>query len=88
MQRRAPLVITIVGGDGNGAVGRVEGEVGTHLRWEEVVDTSVEKISDYKMTITTIGKDRSVPCSFGPDEGADRFLRMVEAESGLQSDDG
>ena len=61
-------------------VGRVENGVGTHLRWDEVVDTSVEKISDYKMTITAIGTDRSVPCSFGPDEGADRFLRMVDAE--------
>jgi len=61
-------------------VGRVEDGVGTHLRWDEVVDTSVEKISDYKMTITAVGTDRSVPCSFGPDEGADRFLRMVDAE--------
>ena len=61
-------------------VGRVEAGIGTHLRWDEVVDTSVEKISDYKMTITAVGTDRSVPCSFGPDEGADRFLRMVDAE--------
>ena len=66
-------------------IGRVEDGVKTHLRWDEVVDTSVEKISDYKMTITTVGLDRSVPCSFGPDEGADRFLRMVESEREAQS---
>ena len=69
-------------------VGRVEEGVGTHLQWDEVVDTSVEKISDYKITITVIGADRRVPCSFGPDEGADRFLRMVESERKPQSEEG
>jgi len=69
-------------------VGRVEEGVSTHLQWDEIVDTSVEKISDYKMTITVIGADRRVPCSFGPDEGADRFLRMVESERKPQSEEG
>ena len=69
-------------------VGRVEDGVGTHLRWEEVKRTSVEKVSDYRMTITAIGEDREVPCSFGPDEGAERFLRMVESERAAHSEEG
>ena len=66
----------------------MEDGVGTHLRWEEVERTSVEKVSDYRMTITAIGEDREVPCSFGPDEGAERFLRMVESERAAHSEEG
>ena len=65
-------------------VGRVEDGVATHLRWSEVLDTDVVQASDVRVTITVRGADRSVPCHFGPYEGADRFVRMVQSESKAQ----
>ncbi len=69
-------------------VGRVDGGTATHLRWDEVQGTSVDRPEEHKMTITVVGTDRIIPCTFGPDEGAERFLRMVDAERKNQPGDG
>ena len=61
-------------------VGRLEGGVATEFAWSEVVKTSVERTADDRMSITVHGQEAAFTCHFGPNEGADRFLRQVESE--------
>ena len=61
-------------------VGRLEGGVATEFRWAAISKTSVERTADDRMSITVHSKEAAFTCHFGPNEGADRFLRQVESE--------
>ena len=63
----------------NGA-GRVEEGVGTFFTWAEITKTEVERTSETTMSIIVHSNETSFSCSFGPNEGAERFLRQIEAE--------
>ena len=69
-------------------VGRIEEGVATELVWSAIRKTSVERTADDRMSITVHGEDAAFTCHFGPDEGADRFLRQVESEQKKASSDG
>ena len=62
------------------AVGRVEDNKAVELSWSEITETSVERTASDRMSVTVSGADTKLTCSFGPNEGAERFLRMVESE--------
>jgi hypothetical protein len=62
------------------SVGRLESSVATELTWSEVKKTSVERTEQERMSITVHGDSIAFTCHFGPNEGAERFLRQVEAE--------
>ena len=62
------------------SVGRLADDVATQLKWDAIVRTSVERSANDRMSITIHGESDSFTCHFGPDEGAERFLRQVEAE--------
>ena len=68
-------------------VGRIEAGVATEFAWSAVVNTSVERTADDRMSITVHSDDAAFTCHFGPDEGADRFLRQVESEQKKASED-
>ena len=61
-------------------VGRLENGQLQTLAWHEITATDVERTQDSVMTITIRSEATSFDCNFGPNEGADRFLRMVDAE--------
>ena len=63
----------------NGA-GRVEEGVGTFFTWIEITKTEVERTSDTTMSIVVHSDKSAFSCTFGPNEGAERFLRQIEAE--------
>lgn len=62
------------------SVGRIENETVTEFEWAAIERTSVERSESDQMSITVHGTDSEFTCHFGPNEGADRFLRQVEAE--------
>lgn len=62
------------------SVGRIEDGRVSEIPWTEVSSTAVERTSDDTMSITVSGIDTALTCHFGPDEGAERFLRQVETE--------
>jgi hypothetical protein len=68
------------------SVGRVEDEQATEIPWTEVSATAVERTSEDVMSITVSGKDTTITCHFGPNEGAERFLRQVETERKRNAD--
>jgi hypothetical protein len=59
---------------------RLEDGLTTTIPWALVRATEVARTKEDTMTITVIGENHSLACNFGPNEGAERFLRMVEAE--------
>ena len=68
------------------SVGRIENGVATELTWSKIVDTAVERTADDRMSITVKGDASAFTCHFGPDEGAERFLRQIESERTKASD--
>jgi hypothetical protein len=62
------------------SVGRIEDGQMSEIPWAEVSSTAVERTSDDTMSITVSGKDSAFTCHFGPNEGAERFLRQVDTE--------
>ena len=68
------------------SVGRIEEGLVSEIPWTEVSATAVERTSDDTMSITVSGKDTALTCHFGPDEGAERFLRQVETERKRNAD--
>jgi hypothetical protein len=63
----------------NGA-GRIEEGVGTFFTWPEITKTEVERTSATTMSIIVHNNESAFTCLFGPNEGAERFLRQIEAE--------
>ena len=61
-------------------VGRVEDGTATTLAWADITATNVARTETDQMTIEMVGDNAQLSCHFGPNEGADRFLRMVESE--------
>jgi len=61
-------------------VARLENGNPTQLKWDEITATEVERTQSDKMTVSIVGKAARFSCHFGPNEGADRFLRMIESE--------
>jgi len=69
-------------------VARLENSEPQKLLWSEIIETKVTRTEASVMTVTIRGEATSFDCHFGPNEGADRFLRMVETErqrTGLDS---
>ena len=64
----------------NDGVGRLADDVAIQFKWDEIAGTGVERSANDRMSITIQGESDSFTCHFGPDEGAERFLRQVEAE--------
>ena len=64
----------------NQSVGRIEDGRASQIPWAEIVSTGVERSSTDTMSITVTGKNTALTCHFGPNEGAERFLRQVETE--------
>ena len=62
------------------SVGRLEDGIATEIPWEAIDETEVERTEQERMSITVRSTSASFTCHFGPDEGADRFLRQVESE--------
>jgi len=61
-------------------VARLENGTPIQLKWTEITGTEVERTQSDTMTVTIVGEQNRFDCHFGPNEGAERFLRMVEAE--------
>lgn len=61
-------------------VAKIENEKVTSLEWEAIMATEVERTEAQRMTVSVLGAEARIDCHFGPNEGADRFLRMVESE--------
>ena len=61
-------------------VGRITDGQALSLAWHQVRSTEVERTGEQQMTIHIIGDAMRFACHFGPNEGANRFLRMVDAE--------
>jgi len=68
------------------SVGRIEGGQASEITWAKVTSTNVERTSEDTMSITVSGKDNIFTCHFGPNEGAERFLRQVETERKRSAD--
>ena len=68
-------------------VGRIQNEQHWFAKWDEIVEATLETTSDERFTVVTRTKTDTLSCSFGPNEGAERFLRQIEAElQGAPSD--
>lgn len=65
-------------------VGRVENEKHWFAKWEEIVEVTTVATETGRISVVTQTNDDTFSCSFGEGEGADRFLRQIEAE--LQGD--
>ena len=61
-------------------VARLEDGKPTQLKWNAITGTEVERTQSDTMTVTVVAKHSRLACHFGPHEGAERFLRMIEAE--------
>ena len=61
-------------------VAKIENEKVTSLEWEAIMATEVERTEAQRMTVSVLGAEARIDGHFGPNEGADRFLRMVESE--------
>ena len=70
-----------------GSVGRLDSDVATELQWSEVRKTTIERTEQERMSITVHGDSTAFTCHFGPNEGAERFLRQVEAEASKTRND-
>jgi len=60
--------------------GRVDGAQHWFSSWEEIVDTTPSPTPDGRIAITIDTTNEPFVCSFGPGEGAERFLRQINAE--------
>ena len=63
-----------------GSVGRLADGIATEISWSAITETEVKRTEQERMSITIHGRDTALTCHFGPEEGADRFLRQVESE--------
>ena len=61
-------------------VAKLEAGVVTQIEWEQIQATEVERTSAQVMTVSVLADHARIDCLFGPNEGADRFLRMIESE--------
>ena len=60
--------------------GRVEDGVGVFFMWSEITKTEVNRTSETTMSVSVHNSESSFSCIFGPNEGAERFLRQIETE--------
>ena len=61
-------------------VGRVQNEKHWFAKWDEIVTVDTETTENERINVVTQTNNDSFTCSFGPQEGAERFLRQIQAE--------
>ena len=61
-------------------VGRIEPDKHWFFAWTDIVNIDAESEGKQRLRINLHTATDSFGCGFGPNEGADRFLRQVEAE--------
>ena len=61
-------------------VGRVEEGKQWFFQWSEIVDVTANRDSPDRMRITLHADQDKFGCIFGPNEGAERFMRQITAE--------
>ena len=68
-------------------VGRVENGQHWFAAWSDITDVSAEQTDEDRINVVTQMGDDAFGCSFGLQEGAERFLRQIQAElQGTPSD--
>ncbi len=68
-------------------VGRVQNEDHWFAKWDQIVSVDTETTENERVNVVTQTQTDSFRCSFGPGEGADRFLRQIQAELQGESSD-
>ncbi len=68
-------------------VGRVQNEKHWFAEWEDILEVTMETTENERINVVTQTEDETFYCSFGQEEGADRFLRQIQTElQGSSSD--
>ena len=63
---------------------RVADGAGARLPFAEITAIAVDGVEKQGTVVTARGSGSPVACTFGPDEGGERFERQLRAETGLQ----
>ena len=61
-------------------VGRVDGDQHWFFEWVDILEITAQADGEQRVRIDLKTATDSFGCGFGPNEGADRFLRQIEAE--------